>query len=198
MYGFAVAALAGALVAIFTSTAHTQKQEDQFFLTVKKMVLSDDRETRREGWANIDNRWNDQDILQLQSDLIQGSDEVILDAALAFAQRGIDPEKDLHLYAEALAPDLYDPLQSALWFEESKASPLKEWKPTLDILLTSKETPIRNRALSLAMLLGIPTAMAATDRVGRLIADTGCGKDMVGRNTFTEDFVRKKSRILKA
>ena len=50
------------------------------------------------------------------------------------------------------------------------------------------------KALSLAMLLGLPTAAIATDQLGRLIADTGCGKDMVGRNTFTEEFLDKNSR----
>ena len=43
------------------------------------------------------------------------------------------------------------------------------------------------RALSLAMLLGLPARTTFDTSLGRLIADTGCGKDMVSNTTFTED-----------
>ena len=40
------------------------------------------------------------------------------------------------------------------------------------------------RALSLAMLLGLPARTTFDTSLGRLIADTGCGKDMVSNTTI--------------
>ena len=51
----------------------------------------------------------------------------------------------------------------------------------------SRRTVIAS-ALSLAMLLGLPACTYANNRCGRLIADTGCGKDMVSETTFTNEF----------
>ena len=48
-------------------------------------------------------------------------------------------------------------------------------------------------APSLAMLLGLPACTYANSRCGRLIADTGCGKDMVSESTFTEDLLTEHS-----
>ena len=151
IYGFVAAALAGALAAVLIHSSKTHNQRDDYLAAVTQMVLSSDQETRRDGWANIDEGWSEQEIFQLETELAQSSKEIILDGALAFAQRGIDPHKNLHLYAEALASDPHDPLQSLMWFEDSAASPLEEWKPTLSILLNSDESAIRNAALSLAV-----------------------------------------------
>ena len=48
------------------------------------------------------------------------------------------------------------------------------------------------RALSLAMLLGLPARITFDTSLGRLIADTGCGKDMVSNTTFSEDFMARR------
>ena len=47
------------------------------------------------------------------------------------------------------------------------------------------------RALSLAMLLGLPARITFDKSLGRLIADTGCGNDMVSNTTFSEDFMAR-------
>ncbi len=47
------------------------------------------------------------------------------------------------------------------------------------------------RALSLAMLLGLPARTTFDTSLGRLIADTGCGKDIVSNITFTEYFMTR-------
>ena len=49
------------------------------------------------------------------------------------------------------------------------------------------------RALSLAALLGLPACTSADMQCGKLIADTGCGKDMVGKNTFSNAFLDTNS-----
>ena len=52
----------------------------------------------------------------------------------------------------------------------------------------SDRSPSRSaiaRALSLTSLLGLPARTACDLSQGSFIADTGCGKDMVGRNYFT-------------
>jgi len=151
IYGFITAALAGAFAALLTHELRSENQREDYVATITKMVLSSDQKIRRDGWENIDESWSEDEISQLENKLIKSPKEIILDAALAFAQRGIDPQKNIHLYAESLAPDLYDPLQSLVWFEDSDASPLEEWQPTLSILLRSNEPPIRTTALSRAV-----------------------------------------------
>ena len=150
-YGFMAAALVGALTAVLIHTLSTNNQRSDYFATVKEMVLSSDQDTRRDGWANVDENWNLVDISSMETEVSKGSQDVILDAALAFAQRGIDPQNNLHLYAEAIASDEHDPIQSLIWFEGSNASPLKKWETTICLLLNSEEPPIRNAALSLAV-----------------------------------------------
>ena len=53
------------------------------------------------------------------------------------------------------------------------------------------------RAISLATLLGMPGRVMAfhmhKDAIARFIVDTGCGKDMVGANAFSKDYLRKNS-----
>ena len=61
--------------------------------------------------------------------------------------------------------------------------PVKNLTPK--VTAKSRRTAIAS-ALSLAMLLGLPACTYANNRCGRLIADTGCGKDMVSESTFTE------------
>ena len=56
---------------------------------------------------------------------------------------------------------------------------------TPKVIAKSRRTAIAS-ALSLAMLLGLPACTYANNRCGRLIADTGCGKDMVSETTFTD------------
>ena len=64
--------------------------------------------------------------------------------------------------------------------------PIKNLTPK--VIAKSCRTAIAG-ALSLAMLFGLPACTYANNRCGRLIADTGCGKDMVSEPTFTEDFL---------
>ena len=47
------------------------------------------------------------------------------------------------------------------------------------------------RALSVAMLLGLPARTTFDTSLGRLIADTGCAKDMVSNTTLSEDFMAR-------
>ena len=51
------------------------------------------------------------------------------------------------------------------------------------------------KALSLSTLLGIPalTSQAYSAPTARFIADTGCGKDMVGSDTFSRQFMNDNS-----
>ena len=60
----------------------------------------------------------------------------------------------------------------------------------------SKQSAVRlavARALSLASLLGLPARTSCDQGLGCFIADTGCGKDMVGGNSLTDDLVKKNS-----
>ena len=49
------------------------------------------------------------------------------------------------------------------------------------------------KALSVAMLLRLPACTSANKSCGWLIADIGCGKDMVSESTFTQEFVSDNS-----
>ena len=49
-------------------------------------------------------------------------------------------------------------------------------------------------ALSLAALLGIPACSAASTGYARMIADTGCGKDMVSSHSFSRKLLEEHSR----
>ena len=72
----------------------------------------------------------------------------------------------------------------------SDKTPVKNLTPK--VIAKSRGTAIAS-ALSLAMLLGLPACTYANNRCGRLIADTGCGKDMVSESTSTEDFSTEHS-----
>ena len=63
---------------------------------------------------------------------------------------------------------------------------------TPKVTAKSRRTAIAS-ALSLAMLLGLPACTYANNRCGRLIADTGCGKDMVSETTFTDELLAEHS-----
>ena len=47
------------------------------------------------------------------------------------------------------------------------------------------------RAVSLAILLNLPARITFDAGLGRLIADTGCGKDMVSNTTFSNYLMAK-------
>ena len=63
---------------------------------------------------------------------------------------------------------------------------------TPKVTAKSRRTAIA-KALALTMLLGLPACTYASNRRGRLIVDTGCGKDMVSESTVTEEIVSEHS-----
>ena len=88
IYGFVAAALAGALAAVLTHSSKTHNQRDDYLAAVTQMVLSSDQETRRDGWANIDEGWSEQEIFQLETELTQSSKEIILAGLIRFLCMG--------------------------------------------------------------------------------------------------------------
>ena len=119
-------------------------------------AVSPDPRQRASGWdrlQEISQDLSDEDLLWLEENAVLKSIKhddpgIILDAALHFADLGIQPVQHAPIFATALAEDAHDPRQSLDWFIKLKTGPLEPWSSAIRGLLSSDSPDIRQRTIA--------------------------------------------------